>query len=199
MWRHSPHHTHARCGEISDFSTSFIWQNLKLLHMWNFLDLSIFITRGNLKFLHMTNFSPHILLLILATNIRYDMAFIQPVSTAPQEPQAKLVSSKSKGWLEHCRALLLSESACRFSFIKVAAWDYTWGHLHCILWGGADPGRRMARISFLRFLSQDDLRCVMRKTELSHLINFTEVVLLEDSSFGSCNLASSWDWAATAL
>ena len=34
MWRHSPHHTHARCGEISDFSTSVMRRNLKLLHMW---------------------------------------------------------------------------------------------------------------------------------------------------------------------
>ena len=24
MWRHSPHHIHARCREISDFSTSVI-------------------------------------------------------------------------------------------------------------------------------------------------------------------------------
>ena len=48
MWRHSPHHTHARCGQISDFST--------------------FIT----QFLHMTNFSPHTSLVILVTNIRYE-------------------------------------------------------------------------------------------------------------------------------
>ena len=53
MWRHFPHHTHARCGEISDFSTSFIWQNLKLLHMWR-----------NFRFLHIyhaqkSDISPH--------------------------------------------------------------------------------------------------------------------------------------------
>ena len=34
MWRHFPHHTHARCGEISDFSTSVMRRNLKLLDMW---------------------------------------------------------------------------------------------------------------------------------------------------------------------
>ena len=59
MWRHFPHHTHARCGEISDFSsgesphllwgeiwnystcgenldfsTSVMWRDVKLLHMW---------------------------------------------------------------------------------------------------------------------------------------------------------------------
>ena len=31
MWRHSLHHTHARCGEISDFSTSVMWRNCKCL------------------------------------------------------------------------------------------------------------------------------------------------------------------------
>ena len=34
MWRHSPHHTHARDGEISDLSTSVMWRNWKFLHMW---------------------------------------------------------------------------------------------------------------------------------------------------------------------
>ena len=32
----------------------------------------LFITHRNIRFLHMTNFSPHISLLILVTNIRYD-------------------------------------------------------------------------------------------------------------------------------
>ena len=41
MLRHSPHHTHARCGETSDFSTSIMWRNLKLLNMWR-----------NVRFLH---------------------------------------------------------------------------------------------------------------------------------------------------
>ena len=34
MWRHFPHHSHAICGEISDFYTSVTRRNLKLLHMW---------------------------------------------------------------------------------------------------------------------------------------------------------------------
>ena len=34
MWRHSPHQTHERCEEISDFSTSVMRRNLKSLHMW---------------------------------------------------------------------------------------------------------------------------------------------------------------------
>ena len=34
MWRHFSHHTLARCGEISYFSTSVIRRNLKLLHTW---------------------------------------------------------------------------------------------------------------------------------------------------------------------
>ena len=34
MWRHFPHHKHARCREISDFSTSVMRRNLKLLDMW---------------------------------------------------------------------------------------------------------------------------------------------------------------------
>ena len=34
MWRHFTRHTHARCGEVSYFSTSVIRRNLKLLHMW---------------------------------------------------------------------------------------------------------------------------------------------------------------------
>ena len=32
MWRHSPHHTHARDGEISDLSTSVMWRNYKFFH-----------------------------------------------------------------------------------------------------------------------------------------------------------------------
>ena len=34
MWRHFPHHSHAICGEISDFYTSVTRRNLKFLHMW---------------------------------------------------------------------------------------------------------------------------------------------------------------------
>ena len=55
MWRHSPHHTHARCGEISDLST--------------------FITHRNLKFLHMTIFSPHVWQVVHVTNMRYFSSF----------------------------------------------------------------------------------------------------------------------------
>ena len=37
MWSHSPHHTYARCGEILDLSTSFIWRYLKILPMWRYI------------------------------------------------------------------------------------------------------------------------------------------------------------------
>ena len=54
MLRHSPHHTHARCGETSDFSTSVMWRNLKLLNMWrNVRFLHISTMWRNLKLLHM--------------------------------------------------------------------------------------------------------------------------------------------------
>ena len=53
MLRHSPHHTHARCGETSNFSTSVMWRNLKLLNMGR-----------NFRFLHICHaykfeISPH--------------------------------------------------------------------------------------------------------------------------------------------
>ena len=44
MYRNSPHHTHARCRETSDISTSIMWRNLKLLNMWR-----------NVRFLHICN------------------------------------------------------------------------------------------------------------------------------------------------
>ena len=54
MLRHSPHHTHARCGETSNFSTSVMWRNLKLLNMWrNVRFLHISTMWRNLKLLHM--------------------------------------------------------------------------------------------------------------------------------------------------
>ena len=34
MWRHFPHQTHVWFEEISDFSTSVMRRNLKLLHTW---------------------------------------------------------------------------------------------------------------------------------------------------------------------
>ena len=54
MWRHFPHHTHARCGETSDFSTSFMGKNFKLLHIWK-----------NFRFLHICHvekfeITPHV-------------------------------------------------------------------------------------------------------------------------------------------
>ena len=52
MWRHSPHHTHTRCGEISDFSTSINQSTCREIS-----DFSTFIMQRNLKFLHAT-FSP---------------------------------------------------------------------------------------------------------------------------------------------
>ena len=58
MWQNSinapqKHHTNLSCGEISDFSTSAMWRNLKLLHMWR-----------NFRFLHICHaykfeISPH--------------------------------------------------------------------------------------------------------------------------------------------
>ena len=84
--------THARCGETSDFSTSVMWRNLKLLNMWrNVRFLHISTMWRNLKLLHMLrnfrflhichaykfeisphdNFSPHISYVIYVTNMRY--------------------------------------------------------------------------------------------------------------------------------
>ena len=48
MLKHSPHHTHARCEETSNFSTSFMWRSLKLLHIWrNFSTWQIFLHISN--------------------------------------------------------------------------------------------------------------------------------------------------------
>ena len=70
MWSHSPHHTYARCGEILDLSTSFIWRYLKILPMWRNIRF-LHITQRNLKFLHMANFFFTNMLVALETNIRY--------------------------------------------------------------------------------------------------------------------------------
>ena len=52
---------HLSCGEILNYSTC-----------GEISDFSTFVMHINLKFLYMTNFSPHIYLVILVTNIRYE-------------------------------------------------------------------------------------------------------------------------------
>ena len=95
MWRHFPHHTHARSGDISDVSTSVMRRNLKLLHMWRkFRFLHIchvekfeitprveFYTSAmhrTLKFLHMTNFFSTDISVGSVTNLRYVWRHICP-------------------------------------------------------------------------------------------------------------------------
>ena len=76
MWRHFSHHTHARCGKISYFSTSVMRRNLKLLHMWKKFKLLPICHVENLKLFYMTNFSSTDKSVGSVTNIRYVVVMV---------------------------------------------------------------------------------------------------------------------------
>ena len=57
--------------KISDFSTSVMWRNVKLIHMWRNFRFLLICHVQNLKFLHMTDFFSTDTVLVSVTNMRY--------------------------------------------------------------------------------------------------------------------------------